>query len=224
MHWRRHAGRAFRGSMRFTSRVLRSPVLRNSLLRKRPTLQFIGPNWLRWYQYSLHEPPRSDRGGSSGDERSSEGAAEPAIPSPKSRQRLRKGLPTFPHPRPLRTPFPPQQLPQHILQNAAVSVVERLLRRIDPDQRVELDCSFLALGSNLHRAPCSEAFHHVADTADLEHFLARQPERLRVLAREELQRQNSHADQIRAVNALVAFGDHRRNSKQAGAFRRPIAR
>jgi len=34
----------------------------------------------------------------------------------------------------------------------------------------------------------------------------------------ELQRQNSHPDQIRAVDAFVAFGDHCGNSEQARAF------
>ena len=45
-----------------------------------------------------------------------------------------------------------------------------------------------------------------------------------VLAFLEHQRQHAHADQVRAVNALEALGDHRLHAQQHRAFRRPVAR
>ena len=49
-------------------------------------------------------------------------------------------------------------------------------------------------------------------------------ERLRVLPRLELQRQHAHADQVAAVDALVALGDHRAHAQQQRALGRPVAR
>ena len=40
---------------------------------------------------------------------------------------------------------------------------------------------------------------------------------------QELQRQNAHAHQVRAVDAFVAFRDHGAHSQQARAFGRPVA-
>ena len=42
--------------------------------------------------------------------------------------------------------------------------------------------------------------------------------------RQELQRENPHADQIRAVNALVAFGDRGAHAEQQWALGGPVAR
>src|SRR5256884_9057365 len=39
----------------------------------------------------------------------------------------------------------------------------------------------------------------------------------------ELQRQNAHTDQIRAMNAFVTFSDHRVYAEKARAFRSPVA-
>src|SRR5690606_18647665 len=39
----------------------------------------------------------------------------------------------------------------------------------------------------------------------------------------ELQRQNAHADEVRAVDALEALGDDRLDAKQARSFRRPVS-
>ena len=68
-----------------------------------------------------------------------------------------------------------------------------------------------------------EVLDQIADAGDLEYFFAGQLERFGVLSRQELQRQNSHADQIRAVDALVAFGDDGVDAEQARAFGGPVA-
>src|SRR5579864_74459 len=101
-----------------------------------------------------------------------------------------------------------QQLPQHILQNAAVGVVERFLRGVDAHQGFELDWVFAFLRRfHLHGAAGGELVDYFADAGDFKRFFTRQIERVDILSRGELQRQDAHADQVRAVDALVAFGD-----------------
>src|SRR5579863_1382786 len=107
---------------------------------------------------------------------------------------------------PHRLRLPRQQLPQHILQDPAVGVVQGFLRRVDADQGTELDIRLAFHGGpHFYFAAGGEVLDQVADAGDLEHFFSRQFERFRVLARAELQGQDAHADQVRAVNAFVAF-------------------
>ena len=54
---------------------------------------------------------------------------------------------------------------------------------------------------------------------EVEALLARQPERLGRLAVRELERQDAHADQVRAVDPLVRLGQHEAHAEQA----RPLA-
>ena len=48
--------------------------------------------------------------------------------------------------------------------------------------------------------------------------------RLRVLARLELQGQHAHADEVAAMDALVALGQHRAYAEEQRALGRPVAR
>ena len=57
--------------------------------------------------------------------------------------------------------------------------------------------------------------------ADREDLFAGEAERFGVLAGEELQRQDAHADEVGAVDALVAFGDDEADAEQAAALWRP---
>ena len=77
--------------------------------------------------------------------------------------------------RPHRLRLVGQQLPEHILQNPAVRVIERFLRRVDAHQCLELD-RILALRSGRHMQGTSgrEVLDHVADAGNLEYLLARQ--------------------------------------------------
>src|SRR5205085_2978692 len=52
----------------------------------------------------------------------------------------------------------------------------------------------------------------------------REPERAEVLAIEELQRQDAHAHEVRAVDPLEALGDRGSNPEQQRPLRRPVAR
>jgi len=69
-----------------------------------------------------------------------------------------------------------------------------------------------------------EVIDCVADAGDVEYLFSRQLERFGVLSWRELQRQNAHADEIRAMNAFVAFGDNCAHAEQRRTFRGPVAR
>src|SRR5262249_29980874 len=111
------------------------------------------------------------------------------------------------------------ELTQHVRQDAAVPVVLALLRR----QQQHLDLEALLAGG----APGDDldfACRAVVETGGGAYFVAAQAERLRVLAGAELQRQHAHADEVRAVDTLEAFGDDRLDAEQHRAFCRPVAR
>src|SRR3546814_9949510 len=64
----------------------------------------------------------------------------------------------------------------------------------------------------------------VLQADDVEGLRAVEAERLRVLAVLELQREHAHADQVGAVDALEALGDHGLDAQQDRALGRPGAR
>ncbi len=68
-----------------------------------------------------------------------------------------------------------------------------------------------------------ELIHQSANSRDLENFFAGQPVGFCIFPSTELQRQNAHTDQIRAMNAFVTFSDHRVYAEKARAFRSPVA-
>src|SRR5436309_7028292 len=101
-------------------------------------------------------------------------------------------------------------------------IVMDFVRCIDSADRLE--SFFLAV---LRASPDTHEhawFDAAGDPSDVERFEACEAEGSRVLSLPELQRQHSHADEIAAVNPLVAFGDYRFDTQQPGTFRRPVAR
>ena len=64
----------------------------------------------------------------------------------------------------------------------------------------------------------------LADGVELLAGEAVDADRVGVLAGLELQRQDAHADQVGAVDALVALGDDEADAEQPRALRRPVAR
>ena len=80
-----------------------------------------------------------------------------------------------------------QQLPDDVLQNSAVTVILRLLRRIDAQQRLELhDGAILARGFDLKLLARLEVVDQLLDSRDFKSLFAGQSERLRVFAGREL--------------------------------------
>src|SRR5262245_13174746 len=106
------------------------------------------------------------------------------------------------------------------MKNAAVLVVLAFFRRIDTYSSLELDWSAAWRRSNDSHHFCGAA----VETDNLEALFARESQGLRIFTVLELQRQYTHTDQVRAVNAFETFGDHGFHSKQHRAFRGPIAR
>src|SRR5207247_5176610 len=83
-----------------------------------------------------------------------------------------------------------EQPPQHEREDPAVAYVLALARRVEPQPRAELD----AIGAHGHLARL-----RVLDTDDRKELAAREAERRRRLAVQELQWQDPHHQQVRAV-------------------------
>src|SRR5690348_4167732 len=95
-------------------------------------------------------------------------------------------------------------LPQDHGEDAAVAVVLDVRRTVEPGEHLELHrLAVLAPGDHRQRLARLQAR---LDALDGERLRARQAERLRALAGAELERQDAHADQVGAVDALVASG------------------
>src|ERR1700682_1454731 len=77
------------------------------------------------------------------------------------------------------------QLAQHKLQEGAVVVVLRLLRRVDAHQRVELFGLACARGAHFHLLAGGELPDQAADGRNLKDFFACQVERRRAFSRQE---------------------------------------
>src|SRR4051812_21891496 len=105
-----------------------------------------------------------------------------------------------------------QQLTQHELEDSPMAVVQPLVRGIDAHARLE----FLVARLDLERLGA------VLEGVEVERLLARQTQRLGVLAVRELQRQDPHADQVGAMDALVALGDHELDALQVRPLGRPV--
>src|SRR5438093_7603619 len=125
-----------------------------------------------------------------------------------------------------REPFRPasvlaNQLAQHVRQDSTVLESDQFFRRVDARDRLELDRRVAVA----ERADGDEAGGPQAlrDAGQLVALAARQPERRRRAAWLVLQRQHAHVDEVAAVNALEALGEHRLDAEQQRAFRGPVA-
>src|SRR5512139_1430154 len=107
-------------------------------------------------------------------------------------------------------------LPQHVLEDTTVLEVLHLLRRIEAGDDVER-----LPRAGLHRQALAGA-QPVRDAADGEHLLAREAEALPPLPWEELERKHAHADEVRAVDALVALGDDGLDPQEVGPLGGPV--
>src|SRR5262249_40067246 len=108
-----------------------------------------------------------------------------------------------------------EQAPEHELEDPAVAEVLALARRVEPKARAEL----LAVGAHGHLVgfPALEA-------EDPELLAAGQPQRLRGLARHELERRDPHHQEVRAVDPFVRVRYRGAHAQQVRPLRRPVAR
>src|SRR3954469_7944798 len=115
-----------------------------------------------------------------------------------------------------------RELPQDVVQNAAVAEILDLVERIDPAhernllyravQRLDLS------GEPLARL---EVARHPADRDGL---VALQPEGPPPRAALEHEGRDPHADKVRAVDALETLRNDGAHPEQVGALGRPVAR
>src|SRR5690606_36123424 len=118
-----------------------------------------------------------------------------------------------------------QKLSENILKNAAVQVIQQLLRRVDADRRAEFfGPAVFVRGLYRDLATAGEASGYgLSESEHGEGFAAAQAQRFDAFAVPELERKDAHPDQIGAVDALVAFGEDESDSLQVRPFGRPVA-
>jgi hypothetical protein len=107
-------------------------------------------------------------------------------------------------------------------QDTALSEVVDIDRTVQPSHDLEL--AFVpvhAAGDDREAAPGRETRSDAFDRVRLEPGEANRRGRL---AGQEFERQDTHPDQVRAMDPLIALGDDRADAQQGGPFRRPISR
>src|SRR5207248_6537884 len=122
--------------------------------------------------------------------------------------------------------FRNQQLPEYVLQNPAVLVIQDFLGRIDPNSGLKDFLSAIWVGG-LYCYGLADGELRIKTLFEAKsgvRLIAGQAEGFSILSRLKLQRQNSHADQVRAMNALVAFGNNGAHAQKQRPFRGPVAR
>src|SRR5437762_7321845 len=102
------------------------------------------------------------------------------------------------------------------MQQAAVAEILNFSLRVQAREQVQ--ALALAVAAGDRALELASRRHAAANAGDVDHLIALESERLARYAGGELERQHAHADEIRAVDALEAFGDHRTHAEEPGAF------
>src|SRR5688572_10972803 len=115
----------------------------------------------------------------------------------------------------------PREPPQDRGQDAAVAVVVELDGAVDAAGHLEdRRGAVVRVRGDLHPRPGLDR----GDTPDRVRLAPAEAELVRVLAGQELQRQDAHADEIRPVDALEALGNDGADTEEQRALGRPVAR
>src|SRR6185503_11526858 len=114
------------------------------------------------------------------------------------------------------------EIPQHIGQDAAVAEIVELIDGIDAAENLGLPAGAIGRGDfEVEDLARPETFSNSVNSDELR---TAQPEGLPAVLAHELQRQHTHADQIRAMYALEGLRDHRTDTKKPRSLRRPVTR
>src|SRR5713101_9954015 len=114
-----------------------------------------------------------------------------------------------------------EQLAEDVLQDAAVAKVGDFFGGVGAGDRRE--SFFFSVGGagadtkNFFRRERGDAF-------DVEDLVAGESERSAVFAEGEFEREDAHADEVAAMDALKAFGDDGADAEKERAFGGPVAR
>src|SRR2546422_582695 len=114
----------------------------------------------------------------------------------------------------------------YVLEDPSMPVVLQLLWRVDSHCHGELNArTFGPNGLDHQLLAARKSFReHSSESRDLEHCFSGQPQTLRRLVGQELQRQDSHPHQVGPVDPLVALRNHGAHAEQPRSFGRPVAR
>src|SRR5262249_36479925 len=112
-------------------------------------------------------------------------------------------------------------MPQHVMQYAAVLEIIELVECIDAAN--ERDALEAPIGADDFSEHALAALDLAVKPADCRLFVAPETERLPGCAFLEAQRQHTHADQIRAMDAFKRLGDDRAHAEQVGSLGSPVA-
>src|SRR5690606_6235967 len=118
---------------------------------------------------------------------------------------------------------------EDVLEDSAIAVVVRFSGGGDAHDGIELD-GLLALGREL--APlrrdrdglARRAFVQLLESRDRDDLGTVEPQGLPAFPGGELQGNDTHTDEVGAVDALEALGDDRLDAEEARALGRPVAR
>src|ERR1700761_586532 len=110
---------------------------------------------------------------------------------------------------------------QNVFQDAAVPVVGDLFQCVDAAQHwhVNLSASRPPDQGQIHARP-----KFLFEPEDVDHLLTGDTESPVIYSCLEGERQYAHADEVRSVDTLEAFGDDSLDAEQGGSFRGPVAR
>src|SRR5262249_42794547 len=114
------------------------------------------------------------------------------------------------------------QLTQHVRQNAAVLVILNFYSSVYTQFNLHLFS--LSVRSLNFEAYILLGLEAAAQSDDVKHLRAIQPEGLCCCPFLELQGQHAHANQIASMNSFKAFRDDSLDAEQTSSFRCPIAR
>src|SRR5690625_1073278 len=110
-----------------------------------------------------------------------------------------------------------EQIANHVLHDPAVAIVISLGRRIDTHYCIKTDiacCDAHSLGDFALVKP--------GNALDTKVLITLQPKAIGGFTLGELQRQDPHTDQVRAVNTLVRGRNHSAHPKQQGTLGGPV--
>src|SRR4051812_20311387 len=96
----------------------------------------------------------------------------------------------------------PKQLPQHVLQDSPVLIVQHLLRGIDPNGDLEAGAATVIPAGVHHQCPAGGkcGVDRAAKALEIVGFASGEPQAVDRLPWSELHRKNAHPYQVRAVN------------------------
>ena len=113
------------------------------------------------------------------------------------------------------------QLPQNVRQDASVPIVMHLVRSIDSGNGFER--SYVARFVVSANRDALSRFDVAGHALDIKDFKTSKAQTFSIVPLLELQRENTHADEIASMDTFKAFRQHRLHAQQPRTFCSPVA-